>query len=79
MYKLVKIKPTGIRITIIDDQDKDSLIAASIMMEKKNPEDKFGVTDSLGFFVWPEKLAQAHIEPASYDPIVPDRYGSPEQ
>jgi hypothetical protein len=82
MYKLVKVKPAGLRVTLIEDHDKDYLIETGTTFQTKYPSERFGVTDKLGFFVWPEHLAKAHITPNDYDPskvIVPDRYGSAEQ
>ena len=75
--KLVKIKPTGIRITITDDHDESYLIETARQLIQKTG-DQYGVIDNLGFFVWPDKIAQAHIPPDRYGPAIPDRYGSVE-
>lgn len=60
MYKLVKISPLGKRSDIASDYDSEGLIDAGIRMMKKFPGEQFGVSDELGFFVWPERWAKAH-------------------
>jgi hypothetical protein len=79
MFTLVKIAPNGVRSNITTDFDEGILITTAHMLKQKNQDDQYGVVNDHGFFIWPDKLTQAHIEPAQYDPIIPDRYGSPEQ
>jgi hypothetical protein len=70
MFKLVKIKPTGIRIAVTEDNDDSYLIETAKILMKKSPAEQYGVTDNLGYFVWPEKLTQAYIESKQYNQIM---------
>jgi hypothetical protein len=70
VYKLVRIAPAGKQGDIALDFAPEALIEAGIQLQRKRPSDQFGVLDTNGFFVWPPKLATAHINPLEYHPIV---------
>lgn len=74
VFKLVKLSPIGKRDDITTGFDSESLIELAQLLQKKDPGGRFGVTDNVGFFVWPEKLARAHIPPAFYTPLVKQEY-----
>ena len=74
MYKLVKISPIGRRSEVTTDFDPEGLIAAGEALQKKFPREQFGVADEFGFFVWPERLAKAHLNPERFYPIEKQEY-----
>ena len=74
MYILVKISPIGRRSAVASDFDPDGLIAAGEALQKKFPGEQFGVADDVGFFVWPERLSKAHVNPERYCPIEKQEY-----
>jgi|AGTN01.1.fsa_nt_gi hypothetical protein len=53
MYKLIKIKPTGMRITLADSTDKDSLIVSGQRLQQTYPDLRLSVVDNSGVIVWP--------------------------
>jgi hypothetical protein len=64
-YKLVKIKPLGMRVTLTDDDVKELLISTAKTLKQTYPDERFGVIDGNGLFVWPSKLAHSNLPPAS--------------
>lgn len=46
MYKLIKIKATGIRITIADGSDKAALDDAALQLAEQNPSVTYSVIEA---------------------------------
>ena len=69
MYKLVSIAPAGKTGDIAMDAAPDALIEAGIQLQLKRPSDRYAVLDTNGFFVWPPKLATAHMNPEEFHPL----------
>jgi hypothetical protein len=53
MYKLIKIKPTGMRVTLADSSDIGAMIAAGVTMQMSQPDLQLGVIDCEGIIIWP--------------------------
>jgi hypothetical protein len=53
MYKLIKIKPTGMRVTLADSSDRDALISSGTKMQRDLPELQLSVLDYEGNTIWP--------------------------
>lgn len=45
MYVLIKIKPTGMRVTLAAGMEKDALVAAAKSYTMLQPEYEFGVIE----------------------------------
>lgn len=74
MFKLVKISPIGKRSELSASFDPEGLINLGELFSRSHPGEQYGVADECGFFVWPERWANAHIGPKAYHPLVKEEY-----
>lgn len=52
MYKLIKIKPTGMMVTLADGSDINTLISSGKTLRQDRPDLQLGIIDCEGTIVW---------------------------
>ena len=57
MFKLIKIKETGMRVTLTDSSDVTGLISSVQQLQQGYPNLQFSIVGTDGVIVWPARVA----------------------